>query len=152
MASKPRSRAAMDVERVARMMAMHAADDEPQDEIAADEGDEAPAVEPSPPPPPVTKAGAPAVEVEPVAVVPERSAVVPEPLEDDEPEFDPGKVDGRTLRKTGREPFATRIKPEAHAALRRIAYARRITMAEALELAVAAFEKRQKPEGRKPTA
>jgi hypothetical protein len=55
--------------------------------------------------------------------------------------FDPGKVDGRTLRRTGREPFATRIKPETHEALRRIAYHRRITIAEALELAVAALER-----------
>lgn len=58
------------------------------------------------------------------------------------PGFDPGKVDGRTLRRTGREPFATRIKPEAHEALKRIAYARGITIAEALELAVAAFSER----------
>src|SRR5215212_2806766 len=53
--------------------------------------------------------------------------------------FDPGKIDGRTLRKTGREPFATRIKPETHEQLRRIAYHRGITIAEAVELAVAAF-------------
>lgn len=140
MASTPRSRAAMDAERVARMMAMHADTDEPQPEQSVDV--------------PQVEAPASAVEAEPIAPAIEVEAAItaPEALPDDEPEFDPGKVDGRTLRKTGREPFATRIKPEAHAALRRIAYARRITMAEALELAVAAFEKRQKPEGRKPTA
>jgi predicted HicB family RNase H-like nuclease len=57
--------------------------------------------------------------------------------------FDPGKVDGRTLRRTGREPFATRIKPETHEALRRIAYNHRISIAEAVERAVAAFDKLQ---------
>ncbi|WP_298961720.1 hypothetical protein [uncultured Methylobacterium sp.] len=55
--------------------------------------------------------------------------------------FDPGKVDGRTLRRTGRGPFATRIKPETHEALKRIAYARGITIAEAVELAVAELDK-----------
>lgn len=79
-------------------------------------------------------------EGEPAAAEP--TAPVPQP----EPAptvlaFDPGKVDGRTLRRTGREPFATRIKPETHEALRRIAYNRGISIAEAVEQAVAAFEK-----------
>lgn len=58
---------------------------------------------------------------------------------DQAPEFDPGKIDGRTLRRTGREPFATRIKPETHASLKRIAFENQITIAEALERAVAAY-------------
>ena len=101
MASKPKNRASMDAEKVARMMA--AQDAEP----------ETPAPAPEP---------------------------VPDPVRVPPPAFDPGKVDGRTLRRTGREPFATRIKPETHEALRRIAYARRITIAEAVEIAVAALD------------
>lgn len=137
MAPKTRNKAAMDAEAVARMMAAH---DQDESDAPVEVVEAAPKIEPEP---------APMVEPEPAAPVIEAES---EALPDDEPEFDPGKIDGRTLRKTGREPFATRIKPEAHAALRRIAYTRRITMAEALELAVAAFEKRLKPEGRKPTA
>ena len=94
--SKPRNKASLDAEAVARMM-------------AAQDGDEAPPPPVEAPPPPQA------------------------------PAFDPGKIDGRTLRRTGREPFATRIKPETHEALRRIAYERHITIAEALETAVAAF-------------
>ncbi|GAN52313.1 hypothetical protein ME121_6444 [Methylobacterium sp. ME121] len=77
---------------------------------------------------------------EPVSIPAAAPAAPPAPTRD--PGFDPGKVDGRTLRRTGREPFATRIKPEAHEALKRIAYARGITIAEALEMAVAAFSER----------
>lgn len=68
--------------------------------------------------------------------------VAPVPVAAPAPAFDPGKVDGRTLRRTGREPFATRIKPETHEALKRIAYARGITIAEAVEMAVAEFDKK----------
>ncbi len=75
------------------------------------------------------------------APVPTAAPAAP-PIPARDPGFDPGKVDGRTLRRTGREPFATRIKPEAHEALKRIAYARGITIAEALEMAVAAFSER----------
>lgn len=105
MSSKPKNRAGMDAEAVARMMAAQEA--EPDAETPA----------PSPVPRPTL-----------------------EPVEPAAPVFDPGKIDGRTLRRTGREPFATRIKPETHEALRRIAYARRITIAEAVEMAVAAFD------------
>ena len=114
MSSKPRNRASMDAEAVARMMA---AQEEPEPEL------ERTADEPAPAPP--LRASA--------------STAPPPPMREPSPVFDPGKVDGRTLRRTGREPFATRIKPDAHAALKRIAYARGITIAEALELAVAAF-------------
>ena len=55
--------------------------------------------------------------------------------------FDAGSIDGRTLRKTHREPFATRIKPETHKTLKRIAFEREVTIAEVLELAVAAYAK-----------
>lgn len=103
MSPKPRNRASMDAEAVARMMA------------AQDEPYMAPVVAPEP-------------------TIAPSSPALPQ-----DPEFDPGKVDGRTLRRTGREPFATRIKPEAHKALKRIAYTRGITIAEALEMAVAAF-------------
>ena len=106
MSPKPRNRAGMDAEAVARMMA------------AQDEADEAP---PPPSAPPAARAQ-------------------PAPARD--PGFDPGKVDGRTLRRTGREPFATRIKPEAHETLKRFAYANGITIAEALELAVSKLEER----------
>ena len=127
MATKPRNKAAMDAEAVARMMA--AQDQEEQD---------APA-EPTPSAPPEAIAAAePASPVQP-APAPAAQVVHP-PAPPPAPAFDPGKVDGRTLRRTGREPFATRIKPEAHEALRRIAYHRQITIAEALELAVAAFD------------
>ena len=106
MSSKPKNRAGMDAEAVARMMAAQEAEPEPE---ALEPQVLQPAPEPVPTPAPT-------------------------------PAFDPGKVDGRTLRRTGREPFATRIKPETHEALRRIAYARRITIAEAVEMAVAAFD------------
>lgn len=104
MSPKPRSRAGMDADAVARMM-------QQQDEPEAVTVEEAPA--PASPPP--------------------QQAEAP-------PSFDPGKVDGRTLRRTFREPFATRIKPEAVEKLKRIAYARRITIAEALEAAVSAYD------------
>ncbi|TXN17271.1 hypothetical protein FV219_00540 [Methylobacterium sp. WL122] len=119
MAAKPRNRASLDADAVARMM-------REQDEPAEVSAPEIPSVAPEPEP----------VAAPPVQAVP----AVPTPRET--PVFDPGKVDGRTLRRTGREPFATRIKPETHEALRRIAYHRRITIAEALELAVAAFDSR----------
>lgn len=142
MAARPRNRAGMDAEAVARMMAAQDAEEMPPEPVElgiAPEAELADPAEETPPAPEITpKADA--------APEPEASALV----ESEAEFFDAGKIDGRTLRKTGREPFATRIKPEAHAALRRIAYARRITMAEALELAVAAYEKRHKPEGRKP--
>ncbi|AMB48416.1 hypothetical protein [Methylobacterium sp. AMS5] len=125
MASKPRNRAGMDAEAVARMM-------------AAQDAEEAQEAAPEPTPAPEAPAPSPPAPAAPAAPPPAAPSVqaAPEP-----PAFDPGKVDGRTLRRTFREPFATRIKPEAHEALRRIAYHRRITIAEALEMAVAAFEK-----------
>lgn len=104
MAPKPRNRASMDAEAVARLMAA-------QDEEAPAPAEVVPTPTPAVAPAPTPSAG-----------------------------FDPGQIDGRTLRRTGREPFATRIKPETQARLKRIAYARGITIAEALELAVAAFE------------
>lgn len=113
MAPKPRNKAGMDAAAVAALVA------------AQDEDDTAPVAE--------------AVPQDPVPRVPAATAPPTEPLP--MPAFDPGKVDGRTLRRTGREPFATRIKPETHEALRRIAYHRRITIAEALEMAVAAFDR-----------
>lgn len=82
----------------------------------------------------------PAAEAVPQEPAP-RAAPTPSAKPQPMPAFDPGKIDGRTLRKTGREPFATRIKPETHEALRRIAYHRRITIAEALEMAVAEFDR-----------
>jgi hypothetical protein len=111
MAPKSRNKASMDAEAVARMMA------------AQDEEDTVPAAE--------------AVPQEPAPRAAPTPSAKPQPM----PAFDPGKIDGRTLRKTGREPFATRIKPETHEALRRIAYHRRITIAEALEMAVAEFDR-----------
>lgn len=120
MSSKIRNRASLDADAVARMMAAQDLDE--QDEATA-----APAEDCEP------EAGAPAALPSSVAAAPE-SAAPP-------PAFDPGKIDGRTLRRTGREPFATRIKPETHEALKRIAYARRITIAEAVELAVEALER-----------
>jgi hypothetical protein len=143
MAARPRNRAGMDAEAVARMMAAQDAEEMPPEPEIAPEAEPTGHTEEMPPEPEITSEPDNAPEPEAVA------SVQAEPEAD---AFDPGKIDGRTLRKTGREPFATRIKPEAHAALRRIAYARRITMAEALELAVAAYEKRHKPEGRKPAA
>lgn len=116
MVAKPRNRASLDADAVARMMREQ---DEPADAPAAE-----PAPAPSPPP------STPTAQPVPAMLGPREA-----------PTFDPGKVDGRTLRRTGREPFATRIKPETHEALRRIAYARGITIAEALETAVAAYER-----------
>ncbi|KOX59619.1 hypothetical protein ADL19_04900 [Streptomyces purpurogeneiscleroticus] len=127
MASKPRNRASIDAAAVARMMA-----EQDQAEQEAPAADPAPAEASVPAPaesPPVT----PVIEAAPPPPV--------APLPAEPPAWDPGKVDGRTLRRTGREPFATRIKPETHEALRRIAYQKRITMAEALEMAVAAFDR-----------
>lgn len=109
MAAKPRNRASLDADAVARMMREQ---DEPADSLPAE-------IEPA-------KS---VLEPEPIAPVQQHALA-----------FDPGKIDGRTLRRTGREPFATRIKPETHEALRRLAYHRRITIAEALELAVAAYD------------
>lgn len=127
MATKPRNKASMTAERVAQML-VDAQEHEHQEPPA----DAQPAA-----PPPVQAEVAPPPAPPPVAVA------VPAIHPPAEPQaWDPGKVDGRTLRRTGREPFATRIKPETHEALRRIAYERRITMAEALELAVAAFTSR----------
>jgi hypothetical protein len=103
MTTKPKRKAGMDAEAVARIM-------EAQD------------------------AAEPAI-AEPVAAAPAPVAAPP-------PAFDPGKVDGRTLRRTGREPFATRIKPETHEALKRIAYGRGLTIAETLEMVVSEFEKK----------
>ncbi|TXM92854.1 hypothetical protein [Methylobacterium sp. WL116] len=117
MAAKPRNRASLDADAVARMM-------REQDEPA-----EAPAAEIPPVAPEPELVPAPPVQAAPEVLSPRKA-----------PAFDPGKVDGRTLRRTGREPFATRIKPETHEALRRIAYHRRITIAEALELAVATYD------------
>lgn len=128
MASKPRNRASMDAEAVARLMA--AQDQEEQDV----------AVEPVEPTPPAAPEPEPVASTEPAPPVQLAPAQAAPPQPATPPAFDPGKVDGRTLRRTGREPFATRIKPEAHEALRRIAYHRRITIAEALEMAVAAFD------------
>ena len=143
MAARPRNRAGMDAEAVARMMAAQDAEEMPAEPENTPEADLTSQAEEMPPMQEIALEPDDGLETEPV------TPALSEPEADF---FDAGKIDGRTLRKTGREPFATRIKPEAHAALRRIAYARRITMAEALELAVAAYEKRQKPEGRKPAA
>lgn len=109
-----KNRAHLDADAVARMMA------------AADREDDSTAAEP---------------ELEAPALQPEPTPVLGLPVAPPAPAFDPGKVDGRTLRRTGREPFATRIRPETHEALRRIAYTRRISIAEAVEQAVAAFDK-----------
>lgn len=115
MSPKPRNRAGLDADAVARMM-------REQDEPTEVQAEVAPPALPEP-------------------VFQPASAVTPTPPRVQEaPAFDPGKVDGRTLRRTGREPFATRIKPETHEALKRIAYGRGITIAEALELAVAAYK------------
>lgn len=114
MSSKPRNRAGMDAEAVARLMAAQERENE-----------EAPVAAAAPVPP-----------------TPEPVAPNAPPAPTPAPTFDPGKVDGRTLRRTGREPFATRIKPETHEALRRIAYERRITISEVVEMAVAAFDRR----------
>lgn len=122
--SRTRTRALSSAEDVARMVAQQ--DQQDQQEEPA----EAPPVEPVKPPAPVTDVMPPAVLLS-----------APAGLQDAPPPWDPGKVDGRTLRRTGREPFATRVKPETHEALRRIAYHRRITIAEALEMAVAAFDR-----------
>lgn len=116
MAPKPRKRSSMDAEAVARMMAA-----QDQDAIEA-ASDVVPPPSPAPQPP---------IKPEPTPESP--PAPAPQP-------FDPGKVDGRTLRATGRVPFATRIKPEAHEALRRIAYHQGITIAEALERAVSTYD------------
>jgi hypothetical protein len=126
MASKPRNRAGMDAEAVARMMA---------EQDQAEREQEVPTADPV-----LAEASPPAVSVIEAAPSP---TIAPRPAEPPvpQPAWDPGKVDGRTLRRTGREPFATRIKPETHEALRRIAYHRRITIAEALEMAVTAFER-----------
>lgn len=113
-----KNRATMDAEAVARLMA---AQEQEQAEPAAEALPEAPQS--------VAEPSAPHSPPEPTA---QRAA--PEA-------FDPGKVDGRTLRRTGREPFATRIRPETHEALRRIAYTRGISIAEAVEQAVSAFER-----------
>lgn len=117
MTTKPKKRSSMDAEAVARMMAAQ--------DVA------------EPEPMAVTALGVPPAS-EPVPV----PAPTPTPAAAPAPAFDPGKVDGRTLRRTGREPFATRIKPETHEALRRIAYGRGISIAEAVEMAVATFVKK----------
>jgi hypothetical protein len=109
----------MDAAAVARLMAEQ---DQAEQEAPAEASAPTPA-EPLPAAPVIKAAPPPSVEPPP------------------SPAWDPGKVDGRTLRRTGREPFATRIKPETHEALRRIAYHRRITIAEALEMAVAVFDR-----------
>ncbi|MCJ2099252.1 hypothetical protein [Methylobacterium sp. E-046] len=111
-----------------------AAQDQEEQDVAVEQ------VEPISPAAPELEAVASAEPASPAQLAPVQAApaeAAPPPAA-----FDPGKVDGRTLRRTGREPFATRIKPEAHEALRRIAYHRRITIAEALEMAVEAFDRR----------
>jgi hypothetical protein len=119
MTTKPKKRSSMDAEAVARMMAAQdVAEPEPE---AVTAPVAPPAPEPIPAPSPMQ---------------------APTPAPSPAPAFDPGKIDGRTLRRTGREPFATRIKPETHETLRRIAYARGISLAEVVELAVAAFDKK----------
>ncbi|KMO12512.1 hypothetical protein [Methylobacterium indicum] len=121
MTTKPKKKAGMDAEAVARMMAAQDVA-EPEPEVVTP-----PAAPPAPEPIP--------------ALAPMPS---PTPAPAPAPTFDPGKIDGRTLRRTGREPFATRIKPNTHETLRRIAYARGISLAEVVELAVAAFDKKGK--------
>lgn len=118
MSRKPRNKAGMDAEAVARMMAAQELEEGPEAEVL----DAAP--ETIAPP-----------MINPQVVYSTRSVAGSV----ETPEFDPGKIDGRTLRRTGREPFATRIKPETHAQLRRIAYAHRTTIAEALEMVVDAW-------------
>lgn len=171
MAARPRNRAGMDAEAVARLMAAQDA----ENETAALET--APVPQPAEPvetlPPTIELEVSPELALPPAETTPEpqwaaETSIMPEPeavtVSPDEPgapaeagetelpEFDPGKMDGRSLRRTGREPFATRIKPEAHATLKRLAAAHNKTMAEVLELAVAAYERRLKPAGRKPAA
>lgn len=52
------------------------------------------------------------------------------------------KVDGRTLRKTGRtEQFATRVSPEFHNRLKEIAKRDSLMLVEVLERAVEAYER-----------
>ena len=61
-----------------------------------------------------------------------------------EPETAPAKVDGRSLRATGRtHQFATRIREETYWQIKEIAARDRLKMAELIELAVEAYEKQQ---------
>jgi predicted HicB family RNase H-like nuclease len=55
------------------------------------------------------------------------------------------KVDGRSLRATGRtHQFATRIKEETHRRMRILAAEDGITLGELIERAVAAYERDRK--------
>lgn len=66
------------------------------------------------------------------------------PPADSMPAIDDIKVDGRTLRASGRtEPFATRVTPGVRKRYKTIAMRDDITMGELLELALAAYEKLQ---------
>ena len=57
---------------------------------------------------------------------------------------DPGEVDGRTLRATGRtHPFATRIREDVHKQMKRIVVRDGLTLGELLEKAVDAYEREQ---------
>ncbi|MEN3239033.1 hypothetical protein PUR29_36970 [Methylobacterium ajmalii] len=57
---------------------------------------------------------------------------------------DPGEVDGRTLRATGRtHPFATRIREDVHKQMKRIVVRDGLTLGELLEKAVEAYEREQ---------
>ncbi len=56
----------------------------------------------------------------------------------------PPEVDGRSLRKTGRtHQLATRVTPELHKQIKTIAVRDGLKVAELLELAIAAYEKKK---------
>ncbi|MBM1172832.1 hypothetical protein [Microvirga arabica] len=56
--------------------------------------------------------------------------------------YDPGELDGRSLRATNRtHQFATRIKLETHKQMKRIVARDGITLGELIEKAIEAYEK-----------
>ena len=70
---------------------------------------------------------------------------LPEVEQPAKPAFDARGVDGRTLRRTFRDrAFATKIKPDAHDDLKQYAFDNGITIAEALERAIALLVKKDK--------
>lgn len=59
-------------------------------------------------------------------------------------EVDPGDLDGRSLRATGRtHQFATRIKEETHKQMKRIVARDGITLGELIEKAVDEYERKK---------
>lgn len=105
MSSKPRSRAGMDAEAVARLMA------------AQDDGEASPTGEAALMPHPLITQ----------QVQPEDARV------QDDIRSPSGKIDGRKLRRTGREPFATRLQPAAQDRLKIYASTNGLTIADVLE-------------------